>query len=136
MYIYRYYNIYYLVCAYTQAHEMGEWDIKSFSDLILLYYCKRHRSYTATISNVGTTIRARVCGQHTDTHIRIYIIRTHAYTEMIKQWISTCVYIFFFFVFVVIIPIEFSILYYIMMVNLTTCRRRRVLFPVTYRKIN
>lgn len=84
---------------------------------------------------MGTTIRARVSAQH--THTRIYIIRTHAYTEMIKQWISTCVYIFFS-VFVVIIPIEFSILYYIMMVNLTTCRRRRrrVLFPVTYRKIN
>jgi len=96
--IYRYYNIlYYLVCAYTQAHEMGEWDIKSFSDLILLYYCKRHRSYTAacTISNVGTTIRARVCAQHTNTQTNIHYTysRIHRNDKTMDKYL--CIHFFF-----------------------------------------
>jgi len=97
------------VCAYTQTLEMGEWDIKSFSDLTLLYYCKRHRSYIYRITIVrghdyNTSSRLRT-HTHTHTHNAICgtcnnIIRTHTYTDMIKQWISTYVYIFFF-VFVV-----------------------------------
>jgi len=86
---------------------MGEWDIKSFSDLILLlYYCKRHRSYYIHRSTIvrGHDYTSSRLRAHTHTHTFIIIlcgtynniIRTHAHTDMIKQWISTYMCIFFF----------------------------------------
>jgi len=65
------------VCAYTQAHEMGEWDIKSFSDLILLYYCKRHRSYTATQYRTWAQLYELVLAHNTHTHVYTLYVLTH-----------------------------------------------------------